>query len=108
MNAAKILLPMSDGGAAPASLFDLRDLFTTAHAAPLVSPRTCEPGPGTLTLTDTGNKMTTSASSLVVTGAVSAYTDPRITGATQLRTPGRVFYFRNKGALFEVGYRNSG
>lgn len=30
-------------------VFLLRDDFTTADAAPLTSPRTCEPGPGTLT-----------------------------------------------------------
>lgn len=38
-------------GAAGAVLI-LRDQFTTTEAAPLASPRTCEPGPGTLTLVD--------------------------------------------------------
>jgi len=32
-------------------IYLLRDLFTTADAAPITSPRTCEPGPGTLTAT---------------------------------------------------------
>jgi hypothetical protein len=31
----------------------LQDDFTTTESAPLTSPRTCEPGPGTLVLTDT-------------------------------------------------------
>lgn len=42
----------------------LRDEFTTAQAAPLTSPRTCEPGPGTLTITDPGNKISTLNSQL--------------------------------------------
>lgn len=33
--------------------FLLRDDFTTAASAPLTSPRTAEPGPGTLTISDT-------------------------------------------------------
>ena len=33
--------------------FLLRDEFTTPDAAPITSPRTCEPGPGTLTFVDT-------------------------------------------------------
>jgi hypothetical protein len=35
----------------------LRDQFTTNASAPLSSPRTAEPGPGTLTITDTGNRL---------------------------------------------------
>lgn len=35
----------------------LQDLFTTNQAAPLTSPRTCEPGPGTLSILDTTNKL---------------------------------------------------
>lgn len=63
---------LSQGASGPAYL--LRDLFTTAEAAPLTSPRTCEPGPGTLALTD------------VVTGADASisggkYLLPRPTGA---------------------------
>jgi len=33
----------------------LYDTFTTPDAAPITSPRTCEPGPGTLTISQTNN-----------------------------------------------------
>ena len=38
------------------TLMLLYDEFTTADAAPITSPRTCEPGPGTITIVDTGSK----------------------------------------------------
>jgi hypothetical protein len=39
----------------------LWDQFTTDAAAPLISPRTCEPGPGTLTLVQTDGQFSASA-----------------------------------------------
>ena len=49
----------------------LYDAFTTPESAPLVSPRTCEPGPGTLVITDTGNNADIVGGKVVInTGAV--------------------------------------
>jgi hypothetical protein len=43
----------------------LYDTFTTDDAAPITSPRTCEPGPGVATIVDTTNKLTISGGALV-------------------------------------------
>ena len=52
----------------------LYDKFTTADAAPITSPRTCEPGPGTLTVTQTDEVLSLSGGKLVkVAGGTSAY-----------------------------------
>jgi hypothetical protein len=50
-----------------AIVYTLNDLFTTNDAAPLTSPRTCEPGPGTITFTDTGNRGSISSGALLYT-----------------------------------------
>jgi hypothetical protein len=58
----------------------LRDEFTTDDAAPITSPRTCEPGPGLLVVVDTEDKLSLSGGSLVCTGgkAVPAWGDPGV------------------------------
>ena len=68
----------------------LRDEFTTDAAAPLASPRTCEPGPGTLTITDTANRLSISGGKLARADsvAVSAWEDPRLVGAGIARAAG--------------------
>lgn len=43
----------------------LRDQFTSDVAAPLVSPRTCEPGPGQLTITDAQGRAYISGGKLI-------------------------------------------
>ena len=48
-----------------AIVFILRDEFTTTETAPMVSPRTCEPGPGTLTITDAANKLHVTGGKLI-------------------------------------------
>jgi len=47
-------------------IFLLRDDFTTTASAPLASPRTCEPGPGTFTLVQVDGQLSTSSAKLVV------------------------------------------
>lgn len=47
----------------------LRDDFNDAQAAPLTSPRTCVPGPGTLTLLDPGARLSISGGVLQENGA---------------------------------------
>lgn len=52
-------------------LYILRDEFTTAEGAPLASPRTCEPGPGTLALTTPAN-LSIANDTLIKNGASKA------------------------------------
>lgn len=73
--------------------FLLRDEFTTTEAAPMVSPRTCEPGPGTLTLTDTGSKLATSNGNLVISGLTVSNSDPRFDGTLAYAAGRCVGYF---------------
>lgn len=53
----------SAGTAIPAYL--LLDRFTTNQAAPLTTPRTCQPGPGSWTIVDAGNRFSTSSQRLI-------------------------------------------
>jgi len=50
----------------------LRDEFTTDEAAPLASPRTCEPGPGSFTFIDTNNLFSIAGGELVGEEALAA------------------------------------
>lgn len=63
----------------------LRDLFSTDEAAPLATPRTCEPGPGTWAITDT-NSLLSISNDRLVWGGVLAGTG--IWGNAQARTAG--------------------
>lgn len=60
------------GGVANVETDLLLDQFTTDESAPLTSPRTCEPGPGTLAITDGSNIMSIAGSKLVINGTPAA------------------------------------
>lgn len=86
----------------------LRDEFTTTEAAPMVSPRTCEPGPGTLTLVDTTNKLSIAGGKLVF--AANATGDPGVWGASVSRVTGRMVYAVLSGSysgVFAMGQDNN-
>lgn len=86
----------------------LLDRFTTNAAAPLASPRTCEPGPGTLTLTDTGNKLSIVGSKLVSAAPTVGFSDPRVSGTTIARVQGRALMVRGaKGTSWRIGFADS-
>ena len=70
----------------------LRDEFATAAGAPLTSPRTCAPGPGTLTITDTGNNLSIGGGKLLGRGIAGAG-DPKVMTAAFDRVAGRLFSF---------------
>lgn len=57
----------------------LYDKFIVPDTAPITSPRTCEPGPGELTVVDTGNNADVVGGELVYTG-VAGNGDPRVSG----------------------------
>jgi len=52
----------------------LRDLFTTDDAAPITSPRTCEPGPGTLLATEVDGSFAVTGEELVFTAQTTPAT----------------------------------
>lgn len=54
----------------------LQDEFTTPDAAPITSPRTAEPGPGTLTVTDTGNLLDIAGGVMSMSGTATGLNDP--------------------------------
>lgn len=86
----------------------LRDAFTTTESAPMVSPRTCEPGPGTLTIVDTGNKLSISGGLLTLSTVTSGFSDPRVSNAADTRTPGRALTVTDiTGSSWRIGWANS-
>lgn len=80
----------------------LRDEFTTDEAAPLTTPRTCEPGPGTLLIADTENKISISGGALAVAGgkSIPVYGDPGMWVGAQARAAGLVAVYRFSAASF--------
>ena len=71
-----------------------RDEFITAAAAPLASPRTCEPGPGTLVITDSNHYLSISGGKLVSSDATAAG-DPEIaSGSSFARTAGLAVFLK--------------
>lgn len=56
--------------------FLLNDQFTTAESAPLTSPRTAEPGPGTQTISDDYDEASISGGKLVVSTSHNDYRRP--------------------------------
>lgn len=69
----------------------LEDRFTTNASAPLTSPRTCEPGPGTITLVDSGNRLSISSNAMQASGGASSWGQPGMYAASQARAAGRAF-----------------
>ena len=77
------------GGGAAAVVFLLRDDFTSDEAAPLASPRTCEPGPGTLTVVQASAGATFSIlDSKLEARGVEVYNNCRIRSDAFTRTAG--------------------
>src|SRR3990172_1150048 len=71
-------------------LWLLRDEFTLAAGAPLASPRTCEPGPGQLTLVQTDGQFSVVNGQLVIPEqATPTYGDLGFYGGAFVRQLGR-------------------
>jgi hypothetical protein len=79
-------------------VFLLRDEFVTDDAAPLTSPRTCEPGQGTLTVHDSAPSMSIIGGEVVPSAQNAGTSNPAIYDATgYARLPGRALLARVKG-----------
>lgn len=98
-------------GAAPL-VYLLRDEFTTDDSAPVASPRTAEPGPGTLTFTQTDGEMSISGGVLAFPAQASpAFGDQRFHAASIGRAAGRAFLTRiniSSGNNVALEFANSG
>ncbi len=98
---------MMDGGVS----YLLRDDFMTVVSAPLGSPLTAEPGPGSWTILDTGNKLSKSGGKFVVAGVtVSSTTVPDPTAQMSFaRVAGRTFLIKVKDTAdrMELGWFNT-
>lgn len=78
--------------------FLLRDDFMTAASAPLTSPRTAEPGPGTLTLVQTDGEFSISGGELVFPAqTTAAWGDLALYGTQLTRACGKAVL--SKGAI---------
>lgn len=71
---SKIIRPPFDPGLSAAISWLLRDEFTTDDDAPLTTPRTCEPGPGSWNVTQTDNTLSISGGELVKASGTSVET----------------------------------
>lgn len=81
------------GTAGGRRIYLLRDLFTTTDAAPITDPRTCEPGPGALTFTDSTNKYAVLGKRLAIAGGNNGSTDPAFNSGAIARVAGRAVVF---------------
>lgn len=85
-------IPTIRSGAAP-TVYLLLDEFTADEAAPVTSPRTSIPGPGTLTFTQTDGQFSTSGGALVFAQQTTpnfAGSDQSFTSAVLSRVAGRM------------------
>ena len=76
------------GGKVPV-VYLLRDEFATDEGAPLASPRTCEPGPGAVAITDTGGLLSISGGVLSPAGMDDAWDPQVVSAASFARARGR-------------------
>ncbi|MCZ7539703.1 MAG: hypothetical protein M5U29_07320 [Anaerolineae bacterium] len=73
----------------------LRDEFTTAEGPPLSSPRTCEPGPGTLTLVQTEADLSISSGKLQIPlGTIDTRADIGYVGPAVSRAAGALLIYQ--------------
>ena len=78
------LRALMQGGGVSAPVYLFHDTFTTPQAAPLTTPRTCEPGPGTAVLVDSaGNKAAISSGQYGWASATGTH-DPAYVGQVAL------------------------
>lgn len=73
----------------------LREDFIS-DAASVAGTRPCEPGPGTLTFTDSGNKWSIAGGYLMMNGTVSQPGDPRLASEAFARVVGRCCLFNHR------------
>lgn len=101
-----LLMPWAGGG----SPYFLRDFFTTDQAAPITTPRTCEPGPGSLTAADPANRMSISSSKLTFASGGSAWDTGVVDTVGRTRAAGLaiiVSIVQTSGSAFAITWQRS-
>jgi hypothetical protein len=78
----------SGGGAATYLLYDD---FTTADASPVTSPRTAEPGPGTVTFVQTGGTFDIASDQLAWDGTTDSWSNKGFYAESLARAAGRAY-----------------
>ncbi len=104
-------LPITLGTGVEVVTYLLRDEFTTAESAPLASPRTAEPGPGTLTIRDTGNTWDISGGAIIANAAATGAGNPRIVSVSSFaRATGLTMFvsWQRRSDLGGSGAQNPG
>jgi len=81
----------------------LFDQFITADATPITTPRTCEPGPGTFVVTDTGSKAAIASGQLVFSGFTGGG-NPALWGGLQTNAAGLAFGIGLRSDPNDAGY----
>lgn len=89
----------------------LHDQFTTDDDSPVTSPRTCEPGPGTLTFVQNDGTLAISSGALVFTAQTTPdYADLGFYSSAIVRAAGRSvltrLYFASTAGQFMFGLNN--
>lgn len=79
-------------------LYLINDRFITAQSAPITSPRTAEPGPGTWTVTDTANKLS-------IPGNAALFVANGVWGNPGLSSPNLIGF--HTGRMYEIMYRET-
>lgn len=88
-----------------AATFLFLDRFPNPEAAPIASPHTAAPGPGTQTTLDTGSKISVTASGMQYASQTVSQSDPIMKGAlTWARVPGRTFRIKTTLMKCRVGW----
>lgn len=83
--------------------------FTTDQAAPLTSPYTEAGAVGSLTITDTTNKVSVAGGELFVQGGIAASFNPGVTSGSLVRATGRGLLFdaRITAGRLDIGWANT-
>lgn len=84
--------------------FLFRDDFLTDEAAPMVTPRVAEPGPGTLTINDGDNIASINDGDLIVNGVTTGAVG--ISNSVSARSPGLVCYIQSRRHVGILWNRN--
>jgi len=87
-------------------IYSFNEGFTTDASAPLTSPRTCEPGPGSLTIIDASNIFSIASSKLLVSGTPAQ--NAQMVSAAIPFVAGRVLSWTlsETAGYFRVGFHN--
>jgi hypothetical protein len=103
MHSQQAILPMMATDTPVVFLLD--DEFVTTEVAPMATPRACEPGPGSLVISDPANKIHISADDLIFDAGNNSV-NTNVTSAAIAHSPGFALIFRGRVVTgqFDFGF----